>query len=447
MPKVKRFPSKQSETDVEVCYQASEFDEINAEKHSLFEVLHDERLIELPFQERINIFNSWLRDNNRISMVFDRRIVENGCKTKALVNNSFLRKQQELLNLSTNDYLKLSQHPRVKGAAIKATQDFGIGAGSSSTATGITRLHRQLEDKIAQFKGCEDALVQSSGYATNVGVVSALLNEKDICIFDSYAHASLIDGMEMSKTNKVFFLHNDLHSLESMLKRTQNKYINRLVVVEGIYSMDGDIAPLNEIVKLTKKYGAWLLVDEAHSTGVLGKSGKGAIEYFGLEGQVELISGTFSKAIGGIGGFVAGNSDLINYIRFSSRSYIFATSAFVPAIAAALEAFCVIEDEPALRERLWENTNYVQSKLKEMGFNIGDTESCIIPVNIGNNTKVLELTQLLQNKGYLVNAVLYPAVPKDKSRIRFSVTSENTKVELESFLDCLRSSAKELGIM
>jgi glycine C-acetyltransferase len=401
----------------------------------------------LSIQERIGILNSWLSDNNRKHMVFNRRIVETGCKTFSKVKNAITREEQELLNLSSNDYLKLTQHPKIKNAVIEAIKKYGLGAGTASLATGTTRMHRQLEEKIAAFKGCEDSLVQSSGYATNIGVISSLLGEKDIGIFDSYAHASLLDGMTLAGTNKVFFLHNDMDSLESMLKRTQKDYVNRMVIVEGLYSMDGDIAPLDKVTELAHKYNAWLLVDDAHATGVLGKNGKGTIELFDLEGQIDIVTGTFSKSIGGVGGFVAGTSDLINYLRLSSRSYIFSAAAFIPTVVAAYEAFKIIEEDSELRDKLRANTRYMHQKLKEAGFNIGETQSCIFPVYIGDNKKVLELTQGLQNYGYLVNAVLYPAVPKDRSRIRFAVTTDNTIEQLDKFLDCLNKLSKELLIV
>lgn len=437
----------QSKNKQVISFQTTEQNFIDSEKYSLFDILNDERLDYLSFEERINILNNWLKDSNQKYMGTDRRIVENGCKNIVNVKNTILNHYQDLLNLSSNDYLKLTQHPRIKKAVIDAIQEYGLGAGTAPLATGTTRLHRVLEENIAKFKGCEDSVVQSSGYATNIGVISSLLGVNDIGIFDSYAHASLLDGITLANANKVFFLHNDLHSLESMLRRTQKDYVNRMVIVEGLYSMDGDIAPLVNILELTRKYNAWLLVDDAHATGVLGKNGKGTIEYFNLDGQIDLITGTFSKSIGGVGGFVAGRSELINYIRFSSRSYIFSAAPFIPTIAAAIEAFKIIEDEPELRKRLWDNTYYMHDRLLNSGFNIGNTETCIFPVIIGNNKHVLELTQKLQNKGFLVNPIIYPAVPKDRSRIRFSVNCDNTKEELDEFLKNLIELSKEIGII
>lgn len=445
MADLKKFLYQQKDFTGEITFQTSVINEIDAEKYSLFEILYNEKLGFLSFRERIAILNSWLTDNNRTHMAFDRRIAETGCKTIATVKNTIIKQEQNLLNLSSNDYLKLTQHPKIKQAVIEAIRMFGLGAGAASFATGTTRLHRQLEEKIAQFKGCEDSLVYSSGYGANVGVISSLLGENDIGIFDAYAHASLLDGMSLAHTNKVFFLHNDMNSLEYMLKRAQRDYINKLVIVEGVYSMDGDIAPLDKIVELAHKYDAWLLVDEAHATGVLGKTGKGTIEHYHLEGQVDVVTGTFSKAVGGIGGFVAGTKNLIDYFRFSSRSYLFATAAFIPAVAAALEAFNIIEQEPELRKRLWDNTHYMHQKLTELGFDIGKTQTCIIPIYIGNDTKVLELTQQLQNKGFLVNPAVYPGVPKEKARIRLAVTSGNTKEQLDSFLNSLCEESKALA--
>ncbi len=447
MNSLQRYYYKEKDLIKDIIFQVSESNHIDSEKYSLFEILYDEKLDHLQFQERINILNSWLADNNKKYTATDRRIVENGCQTYVKIKNTVTNEEQTLLNLSSNDYLKLTQHPRIKKTVTEAIQKYGLGAGTSSITTGTTRMHRRLEEKIAFFKGCEDSLVQSSGYATNLGVISALLGENDIGIFDSYSHASLLDGLTLANANKVFFLHNDMNSLESMLKRTQKDFINRMVIVEGLYSMDGDIAPLDKILDLAQKYNAWLLVDDAHATGVLGKNGRGTIEHFNLEGQIDVVTGTFSKSIGGVGGFVAGKKDLINYLRLSSRSYIFSAAAFIPTIVAAFEAFNIIEEESELRKKLWDNTKYMHQKLIEFGFNIGGTETCIFPLYIGNNKKVLELTQRLQNNGYLVNPVIYPAVPMERSRIRFAVTSENTKEQLDNFLFTLKKIAVDLDIL
>jgi len=430
-----------------ISFQTADNNNIDSEKYTLFEILQDEKLELLKIEERIDILNSWLKDNNRKYTATDRRIVENGCQQVVRVRNTVTDQDQDLLNFSSNDYLKLTQHPRIKKAVIEAIDKYGLGAGTAPMATGTTMLHRKLEDRIAAFKGCEDSLVQPSGYATNVGVISALLNEKDVCIFDSYAHASLHDGMKLAGTNKVFFIHNDLDSLESMLKRSQKDYINRMVVVEGLYSMDGDIAPLDKIYELTKKYNAWFYVDDAHATGVLGENGRGTVELYGLEGKIDILTGTFSKAIGGVGGFVAGKKDLINFIRFSSRSYIFSAAPFVPTMAAAYEAFNIIEDEPHLRKRLWENTHYMHGRLKELGFNIGETQTCIFPIIICDNKKVMDLTQKLQNNGFLINPIVYPAVPLDRARIRFAVTSEHSREDMDKLLHYLYNLGKEVGVI
>lgn len=447
MPEIKKFLYENMNQTKEISFQISDTLEIDSEKYSLFEVLYDERLNLLTLQQRMEILNSWLSNSTRKYTSYDRRVLANGCKTICKVRNTITNEDQNLLNLASNDYLKLTQHPKIKEAVIKVIDEYGLGAGTSPAATGTTFKHRQLEEKIAFFKGCEASLVQSSGYATNLGVISALLGKNDIGILDSYSHASLIDGMNLANTNRVFFLHNDMDSLESMLKRTKNDYVNKMVIVEGLYSMDGDIAKLDKIVELTRKYNAWLLVDDAHATGVLGKNGRGTIELYDLEGQIDIVTGTFSKSIGGVGGFVAGKKELINYLRWSNRSYMFSAAAFIPTVAAAYEAFRIIEEEPERREKLWENTNYVNRRLKEMGFNIGQTQSCIFPVFIGDNQKVLELTQGLQNKGFLVNPVLYPAVPKDRTRIRFAVTSDNTTVQLSNFLEHLYLISKKIGVL
>jgi glycine C-acetyltransferase len=252
-----------------------------------------------------------------------------------------------------------------------------------------------------------------------------------------YAHASLIDGFADSPINKVFFNHNDIENLEYFLKRCKNDYVNKMIVVEGVYSMDGDIAPLDKIVELARKYKAWVLVDEAHATGVLGEKGHGTVEMFGLEGQIDIVTGTFSKALGCIGGFVAGKHDLIKYLQCSNRSFIFSTSPFVPAVAAILEGLDVIENELFIRRSLWFNIYHLREGLKELGFNIGETNSPIIPIIIGDSVKVVAMSNELREEGIYLVPITYPVVARDKARLRISVTAEHTRQQIKKTLHVL----------
>ena len=284
----------------------------------------------------------------------------------------------------------------------------------------------------------------TSGYGANVGTIKALLKDNDVAICDMYAHASLMDGC--SNTNKLYFKHNDMESLTVALKKAK-AYNNKLVIVDGVYSMDGDLAKLDEIVDLAHQYGAWVMVDEANATGVIGDEGRGSAEYFGLEGKIDIISGTFSKALGAVGGFVAGSREMITYLQVASRSYMFSTAPAMPVIAGVIEALNVIEDEPQLREKLWNNIAYFKHGLVEAGFNIGDSETAIIPLIIGDDFKVKEMTHRLHNAGIFVNAVPYPAVPKKLTRVRLSLTAGHTIEQLDTALREIIRVAKELRII
>lgn len=374
-----------------------------------------------------------------------RRISTNGSNPVMSVLDTHTGQKKEMINLASNDYLNLTKHPQTIIAGIEATKKYGSGAGSVPLLGGTLDIHIELEKKVAKFKGCENAILYTSGFGSNCGTLLALLQEKDIAILDILVHASTIDGCK--NTNVKYFRHNNLDSLEKILEKSQKEYRTKLVVVDGVYSMDGDIAPLDKIIELAKIYGAYVMVDEAHATGVIGPTGKGTPEFFNIEGKVDIVSGTFSKALGGVGGFIAANSELIELLHFYSRSYMFSTAPTPQVTGSLIKAIDLIEEEPERRYKLWRNIKHFKENLLELGFNLGNSETAIFPVIIGDDYKVKEACRMLHDKCIYVNPVQYPAVNKRLSRIRMSLMSEHTLEDLDYTLECLEWIGKKLEII
>lgn len=340
---------------------------------------------------------------------------------------------KELINFASNDYLGLSQHPRVIEASQRAIERFGTGIGSSRLLSGSLSLHTALEEKLAQFKGTEAALVFSSGYAANLGIISSMAHKDNLIIIDKLNHASIIDGCRLSQATWRVYPHNDMTALERILSKSSS-YGQRFIITETIFSMDGDIANLQEIVRLSKKYNALLMVDEAHSTGVLGKEGKGAIEYLGLERQVDIQMGTLSKALASLGGFVAGTRSLIEYLRNKARSFIYSTSLPPSVIAAALAALEVLEKEPILRERLLKNSAYLRAKLNQRGWETMSSQFQIIPVLIGDSNQTMAIAQSLYQQGLFIPGIRPPSVPRGKARLRINLTANHSQEDVDRII-------------
>ena len=316
-----------------------------------------------------------------------------------------------MIYFASNDYLNLTRHPRVIKAGREALEKYGAGAGSVPLLGGTFDLHVQLEQELARFKGCESAMIYTSGFGSNAGTLLSLLQKDDCAILDMLVHASIVEGC--MNTNIRYFSHNNMKSLERALKRSQDKYRTRLVIVDGVYSMDGDIAKLDEIVELSHHYGAYVMIDEAHATGVLGVNGRGTPEHFHMEGKVDIVAGTLSKAMGSVGGFIATSRPLVELIRYYSRSYIFST-AMTPQTAGSL--FGSLEGDRGggeLRDQLWENITYFKKGLLTLGFEIGNAETAIFPVIIGDDLVVKEICRRCHEENLYVNPVLYPAVSKN----------------------------------
>ena len=342
--------------------------------------------------------------------------------------------------LGSNGYLGLSVDPAVKEAAQKALEKYGAGSGGSRLVSGSTDLHRELEDRIARFKKTEAAILFSSGYLANVGTVSSLVGEGDVVYSDELNHASIIDGCRLSKADIKIYPHLDTGRLESLLREDSKRKCRRLVVTDTVFSMDGDVAPLPEITELSEKYGAALMVDEAHAAGVLGKRGSGATEHFGVEARVPVVMGTLSKAVGSLGGYVAGSRKLVDFIRNRVRSYIFDTSLPAPSLAASIAAIDIIENEPERRERLWALIRRFKSGIEGMGLKVMPSDSAIIPVLVGEAAPALRFAAVLRERGVYTPAVRPPSVPPGMCRIRVTIMATHTEGQIDAALDAFRAA-------
>ncbi|MCY9092603.1 glycine C-acetyltransferase [Bacillus mojavensis] len=353
---------------------------------------------------------------------------------------------KKVIQLSSNNYLGFTSHPRLIKAAQEAAQQFGAGTGSVRTIAGTFTMHQELEKKLAAFKKTEAALVFQSGFTTNQGVLSSILSKDDIVISDELNHASIIDGIRLTKADKKVYQHVDMSDLEKVLRKSMN-YRMRLIVTDGVFSMDGNIAPLPDIVELAEKYDAFVMVDDAHASGVLGESGRGTVNHFGLDGRVHIQVGTLSKAIGVLGGYVAGSKVLIDYLRHKGRPFLFSTSHPPAVTAACMEAIDVLLEEPEHMERLWENTHYFKSRLIQMGFTLTQSETPILPILIGNEGAAKQFSDQLLSQGVFAQSIVFPTVAKGKARIRTIMTAEHTKEELDQALDAIEKTAKELQLL
>ncbi|MCY8281705.1 glycine C-acetyltransferase [Bacillus inaquosorum] len=353
---------------------------------------------------------------------------------------------KNVIQLSSNNYLGFTSHPRLIKAAQEAVQQFGAGTGSVRTIAGTLTMHQELEQKLAAFKKTEAALVFQSGFTTNQGVLSSILSKEDIVISDELNHASIIDGIRLTKADKKVYQHVDMSDLERVLRKSMN-YRMRLIVTDGVFSMDGNIAPLPDIVALAEKYDAFVMVDDAHASGVLGENGRGTVNHFGLDGRVHIQVGTLSKAIGVLGGYAAGSKVLIDYLRHKGRPFLFSTSHPPAVTAACMEAIDVLLEEPEHMERLWENTAYFKSMLMKMGLTLTQSETPILPILIGDEGVAKQFSDQLLSRGVFAQSIVFPTVAKGKARIRTIITAEHTKEELNEALDVIKKTAEELQLL
>ncbi|RFT15037.1 MAG: Aminotransferase class II, serine palmitoyltransferase like [Candidatus Saccharicenans subterraneus] len=353
---------------------------------------------------------------------------------------------REMILIGSNNYLGLIDHPKVMQAAKEAIDRYGVATCGSRFLTGTIDLHEILEERLARFMNKEAAVTFSTGYQTNLGIISSLAGKDDVVITDRMDHASIIDACRLSKAEVKKFKHNDLRDLERVLSEIPDDK-GKLIVVDGVFSMEGDIADLPGIVPLAKKYKARIMVDDAHGLGVLGKHGRGTAEHFGLEDEVDLVMGTFSKSFVSIGGFVVGKKKVVSYIKHHARSLIFSAAATPASVAAVLAALEVIETEPERRERLWQVTNFMRESFQKLGFNTGPSQTPIIPILIGDDEKCFAMWKTLRDEGIFTTPVIHPAVPHGQALIRTSYSANHTDEELRLILAAFEKCGRALGII
>lgn len=353
---------------------------------------------------------------------------------------------KRVLMFGSNSYLGLTNHPKIKEASIEAIKKYGTGCAGSPFLNGTLDIHIELEEKLADFVGKEKAIVYSTGFHTNIGVIPTIVGRGDYIIGDELNHASIVEGRRLSFATYMKYKHNDMESLEAVLKKIPYESI-KLIVMDGVFSMEGDVAKLPVIVELAEKYNASVYVDEAHSLGVFGEGGRGICNHFGLTDRVDLIMGTFSKSLATIGGFIATDADTINFLKHHSRSYIFSASISPAATASVIAALDVIKQEPERIKNLWEITNYSLDAFRSRGFEIGPTETPIIPLYIRDNDKTFIITQELYEQGIFVNPVIPPACAPDATLIRFSLMATHTKAQIDEAVDKLTKTFRKHGII
>jgi len=354
---------------------------------------------------------------------------------------------REVINLSSNNYLGLTTHPKLRARALAAIQKLGVGSGAVRTIAGTMAIHLELEEKIAKFKHVEASVVFQSGFTANAGTVQAILGREDIIISDQLNHASLIDGCRLSRAEIKIFPHKDLDACESILKEIAGRKCRKLLVTDGVFSMDGDIASLPQLVELAEKYGCIMMIDDAHASGVLGRNGRGTVDHYNLHGRVDIQVGTLSKAIGALGGYICSTRDAIEFLYHRARPFLFSTSHPPSVAATCLAAFEVLEEEPQLIDRLWANTRFFKEGLKKLGFNTGVSETPITPVIVGDAALAHQFSRELFAAGVFAQSLGFPTVPEGKARIRTIVTATHTQEELSRALEILESVGKKLKII
>lgn len=387
------------------------------------------------FLKKLNEFNQRYEDIKNANLYFYLRSIESIEEPYVIVNG------RKMLMLASYSYLSLIGHPLINQYAIDAIKKYGTGTHGVRILAGTEKIHEELEETIASFKNREACVVFSSGYVTNLTSISTLFGRGDVVICDKLDHASIVDGCLLSGAAFLRFNHNDLKDLERKLQNTSNNR-TRVVIVDAVYSMDGDISPIPEILDLVRKYNALLMVDEAHSLGVLGKNGKGVEEYFGLNNDIDILMGTLSKTIPSVGGYIAGSKILVNYLKHNARAFVFSAALPPAACGAAIASFKVIEEEKWRIEKLSKNINHFLDELKKAGFNTLNSQTAIVPLIIGEEEKTLKVTRFMQDRDIFVLPVLHPAVPINTSRLRMNVTASMDKEHIDFVVDALKEADK-----
>jgi glycine C-acetyltransferase len=368
------------------------------------------------------------------------RILEDEQKPRATFDH------RQVVNLSSNNYLGLTTHPRLREAGLEATRRLGVGSGSVRTIAGTMEIHMELERRLAAFKKTEAVVVFQSGFAANAGTVAAVLNKDDVVVSDELNHASIIDGSRLSRATIKVFPHKDVEAARKILADLPASQ-RKLLITDGVFSMDGDVGALPELCALAEEFGCIMMVDDAHASGVFGQSGRGTIDHFGMHGRVDIQVGTLSKAIGALGGYVAGSRTLIEFLYHRARPFLFSTS-HPPAVAAAcIAAIDVLEQEPQIIDRLWENTRFFKAGLERLGFNTGLSQSPITPVIVGEGALAMKLSDRLFEEGVFAQGIAFPTVARDRARVRTIVTAAHTRDELQFALDVFGKVGRQLGIL
>ncbi len=353
---------------------------------------------------------------------------------------------KKLLNFCSNNYLGLANNPEMKKAAIEAIDKYGIGPGAVRTIAGTMTLHKELEEKLAKFKKAEAVITFQTGFVANLAVIPALVGENDLIFSDELNHASIIDGCRLSKAQVIRFAHADAKDLETKLKAAP-KDVKKLVITDGVFSMDGDIAPLDKIYEVSSKYGAMLMVDDAHGEGVLGNSGRGIVDHFGLHGKVDIEVGTMSKAFGVMGGLAAGKKEVIEWLSQRGRPFLFSSAMTIPDVAACIAAVGLLEKSESLVKKLWENADYLRAGLKKLGFDTGTSISPIIPIMLGENKLAQDMSRELFAEGLFAKAIVYPTVPQGKARIRVMNSAGHSKEQLDQALKIFEKVGKKMNVI
>jgi glycine C-acetyltransferase len=368
------------------------------------------------------------------------RILEDEQKAHTTVDH------KSVVNLSSNNYLGLTTHPRLREAALKAIDEYGVGTGSVRTIAGTMDIHMELERRLADFKNVEKVVVFQSGFTANAGTVSAILTKEDVVISDELNHASIIDGCRLSRATIKVFPHKDVDAARKIVKELPASQ-RKLLITDGVFSMDGDLGALPALCDLAEETGCIMMVDDAHASGVFGKNGRGTVDHFQMHGRVDVQVGTLSKAIGALGGYVAGNRNLIEFLYHRARPFLFSTSHPPSVVLACIAALDVLEQEPEIIERLWDNTRFFKEGLHRLGFNTGLSESPITPVIAGEGAKAMLLSDKLFERGVFAQGIAFPTVARDKARVRTIVTATHTREDLQYALDAFAAVGREIGLI
>jgi glycine C-acetyltransferase len=393
--------------------------------------------------DRLSFLEQELKNLEEQGFVWRPRTLQSEQRARAIFDG------KEVVNLSSNNYLGLTNHPKLREAAKRAIDQFGAGAGAVRPIAGTMTLHRQLEEKLARFKGVEAVLVFQSGFAANLGTIQALVGKGDAIYSEELNHGSIIDGCRLSGAEIIKWPHRNVDALRQLCKESRQKYRRALLVTDAVFSMDGDIAPLKELAEIAEEFNLIFMVDDAHASGVLGRNGRGSVDHFGLHGRVDVQMGTLSKALGAMGGYIAGSKTLIEFLIQKARPWLLSTAHPPAVVAAAIAAVEILESPEGeqLVKKLWENANYFKRELQKLGFNTGASETPITPVIVGSSHLARKLAQRLFEEGVFAQEIVFPMVARDKARVRTIVTAMHSKEDLDFVLNAFKKVGKELGLI